>query len=203
MFRLIALGVAVLLLGATTPRNVASSIAPAKERCSFARLKACDNTNELVGNPDFERALIRFFGAHATDRINYLYAHGQLISQARDVLGGPPDDRHDLANGAYLFTACRAHSCTEKGAVAIGAQGDIIAVAMVSFHCGYAATICSDGPFLDIFIRNPQSSDDARTAIANWAIAATQDDMKVLRQPPLIGPHVHDLTRFDATWSDR
>lgn len=169
-------------------------VAPAKIACDVEHLTACRDTNVLLGSPGVTRAIIRFLGRHANDRVSYLYANGRLIAQIWDVLGGPPDDRRDLPDGRHLFTACRPHSCTEKGAVAFDAQGRITAVGVVNFHCGRLPKDCSDGAMLDLFVRDDgEPTEISRSAIIKWATAAATTDAPAVNHHPFRGVVVHPL----------
>lgn len=143
--------------------------------CSMQHLASCSTTNALIRQKGFDTTLDAFLGRAAKNRVGYLY-RGTLGAQVDEVLGGPPDDRRDLPDGGHLFTACRPHSCTEKGAVAFDADGKVVAVAVLSFHCGMAAKRCSDDPFLDIYKRGDRRSSIARQAIRDWALTALRED---------------------------
>jgi hypothetical protein len=170
----------------------ARPIAPVKVACDVAHLTACSNTNVLLGSSGVSRAMHQFLGRHANDRVSYLYANGRLIAQIGDVLGGPPDDRRDLPEGGHLFTACRPHSCMEKGAVAFDTQGRITAVGVLNFHCGRLPKGCSDGATLDLFVRGSDKPAEAsRAAIVRWATAA--DDTPAANYHPFQGVVSHRL----------
>ena len=165
--------------------------APAVPPCSVAHLAGCTDTNRLVWAKDFRPALARFLGRYGRDRIAYLYP-GRLLPQIEDVLGGPPDAPQRLPDGGILFTACRPHSCTEKGAIAFDADGQIVVVSIVSYRCGTGGR-CASSPELDHYVRDPAGSAVARAAIHAWAQAQTDDDNRVLHGGPLGSPIVHVL----------
>ncbi len=172
------------------------SVAPAKIACDIKHLTSCRDTNVLIWSPSVTRAMIRFLGRYANNRVSYLYANGRLIAQVRDVLGGPPDDRRELPDGGHLFTACRPHSCTEKGAVAFDAQARITAVGVVNFHCGRLPKHCSEGAMLDLFVRDDgEPTKVSRTAIIEWATAAATADAAAVNHQPFRGVVVHPLKR--------
>ncbi|HEY1605036.1 MAG TPA: hypothetical protein VGF77_05515 [Allosphingosinicella sp.] len=157
--------------------------------CGLRRLEACESTNQLVWGPGFERALRRFLGRDADDRVSYLYSRGRLIGQVREVLGGPPDAPRSLPGGSRLFTACRAHSCEEKGAVAFAADGHIVAIGVLNYHCGKCARA-----WLDLFVRGRgTATETARTAIVRWAAAAAGDRADILRRSPEKAVILHRL----------
>ena len=114
------------------------------------------------------------------------------MPQIEDVLGGPPDEPRRLADGGLLFTACRPHSCTEKGAVAFDAHGRIVVASIVSYRCG-AGSHCASSPSLDHYVRDPAASAVARAAIHAWAQVQTAADNGQSSGGPLGSPIVHVL----------
>jgi len=142
--------------------------------CSLGQLAACANTNQLVWDPAFKAALKVFFGK---SRGSYLAEDMLLLDQAIDVLGGPPDAPKRLANGAWLFTACRAHDCPEKGGVVLSPTGKVLAMAMLTHHCHkapFGQSPCERGETLDVFIDHLAGSanDPNVAALTAWGTAA-------------------------------
>jgi hypothetical protein len=88
--------------------------------------------------------------------------------QAREALGGPPDAPLRLKDGSLLFTACRAHSCPEKGAMVIMPSGQIRIAVLLHYACTRDG--CADNPRLALFYRDPDQADGmAARAIIGWA----------------------------------
>jgi hypothetical protein len=143
-----------LLCGTAVLLFLAAPVSADGAHCSLKNLGACENTNELIWNKGFERALAAFIGNRETE---YLYEGGRLTDEVTEVLGGPPDEPIDF-DGRYLFTACRAHSCTEKGAAVLRKDGQIDAVAVVWYPCAGKNRIdqkCGYSATLSIFMRDP------------------------------------------------
>ncbi|HVM23072.1 MAG TPA: hypothetical protein VM308_07220 [Sphingomicrobium sp.] len=125
-----------------------------RAQCSIKRLDACETTNQLVWDKGFERALRAFLGSRRT---GYLYRGGRLADEAIAVLGGPPNERVEI-DGRYLFTACRAQSCTEKGAAVLSSTGEIDAVGILWYPCADPNRVSDDCPYrarLTLFMRDP------------------------------------------------
>jgi hypothetical protein len=141
----------LLLFGAAGLLALRASANADRARCSMSDLAACQDTNELVWSAGFKAAIASFLGNRRTE---YLRHGGRLTQEAIDVLGGPPDDRIDLRD-RFLFTACRSHSCTEKGAAVLRRDGQIDAVAIVWYPCSRNKENCSDDATLSIFMRDP------------------------------------------------
>jgi len=102
--------------------------------CGLSNLAACRTTNALIWDTGFRQALAQFLGER---QAAYLWEGGSVLGQARAVLGGPPD-APTLVGDLYRFTACRLHSCTEKGAVVLTSSGEIRAVAVLHSACAMA-----------------------------------------------------------------
>ncbi|WP_375271365.1 hypothetical protein [Sphingomonas sp.] len=149
---------------------VAVSPAPPRD-CAPARLDACDTTNSLIWSRAFTRDLHAFLGDGTA---SYLNRNRPVFDQAQEVLGGPPDDPVRLADRSWMFTACRAHSCAEKGAVVLTPAGRIVAVGILHFGCGASTNprrSCTGIPRLALYLRGaaPSSTAIARTEIETWA----------------------------------
>jgi hypothetical protein len=174
---------------------------PAPQACMLAKLEACANTNQLVDDPAFGAALKRFFGPARGD---YLYPGGLTSDQAREALHGPPNDAKRLAEGSWLFTACRAHSCPEKGAVILTPEGQVLAVGLLNFRCHKTAqgqAGCDQGRHLDIFVRR-RDLDAARLVqpLDAWAKAqvAAETAQFGKSSEPYLGPKVHAVDAASA-----
>ncbi len=136
--------------------------------CSPRSTGLCANTNELVTSRSFERALRNFLaGARAND----LYAGNHLVAeQAIDVLGGPPDPPARIGT-LWRFTACRAQSCTEKGAVVLRGDGQIVAIGILHSLCGLPKPQpdCSVRNVMSVHIAPAPESQRVETSLAEWA----------------------------------
>jgi hypothetical protein len=136
--------------------------------CSIAQPTLCRTTNELMWAKGTEPALQTFFGKARGD---YLIPDAPVWKQAREALGGPPDAPVRLKDGNLLFTACRAHSCPEKGALVVTPAGQIRAAALLHYFCTPAR--CADNARLALFYRDPKEADGlAARAIIGWARGA-------------------------------
>jgi len=114
---------------------LSAAAAPAST-CAPTRLQACRDTNQLVMAPAFTAAVRRFIGKR---KAAYLYADGDVAEQQIQVLHGPPDEPTRIG-ALYRFTACRAHSCPEKGAAVLDPAGKIVALAILYSPCATADT---------------------------------------------------------------
>ena len=127
-------------------------------RCSLEMLSGCTNTNELIWNKAFETSLRKFFGNRRADYL-YYEGHPLVADQAIEVLGGPPDVPQRIGD-LWRFTACRAHSCPEKGAAVLTSDAKLIAVAILHSLCGepYHNDDCSSHWILSVFIHPTRQS---------------------------------------------
>ena len=153
-------------------------LATASPVCVPARPATCADTNMLVLSPAFRPRLASFLGR---TRGSYLDRDGPVIDQAIEVLHGPPDPPKRLTDGSWLFTACRAHSCPEKGAVALSKTGQVLAFGILSFDCHRAPAgkpRCDDGPSLTLFVPHAvvRAPTAYSTAIVQWARSSAKAD---------------------------
>jgi len=133
-----------------------------------AELTAYKNTNALVMDKQFRASLKHFFGGA---KGSYLWAADLVSAQALEALGGPPDDLQPLDNGLTLASACRAHSCPEKGAVLLQGNG-VVAAALINFKCHGEPMECAEDPTLTIFLRDKGLAPATATPIfEQWANA--------------------------------
>lgn len=59
-----------------------------------------------------------------------------IADQLSDILGGPPDEPIRLSKDVYFFSACRLHSCDEKGAVIVDVERrGLLVGTWRHFHC--------------------------------------------------------------------
>ena len=189
-----ALGIITAFNSPAAVVKAAASHSPSTvTQCRVAAPWTCADTNKLVWAKGFSGGLSRFLGKKATERVSLLYP-GELQYQLADALGGPPDDRQKLADGSYLFTACRPHSCSEKGAITFDAGGSITAIAIVNYHCGEVSKTCSNDPALDIYTRNLLADSLPLRAIVGWARRETADDAAVFHEKAVRLPIIHKIT---------
>ncbi|MFZ4690161.1 MAG: hypothetical protein ACOYLS_13045 [Polymorphobacter sp.] len=133
--------------------------------CSMAAPAQCSTTSELMWAPGTETALKGFFG---TARGDYLMPNALVWKQAREALGGPPEEPLRLKDVSLLFSACRAHSCPEKGAMVVTPAGKIRAAALLHYRCTRAG--CANNARLALFYRQPAEADGlAMRALIGWA----------------------------------
>ena len=155
------------MIGVLLAVTVAASPAPSNERCTLARLSVCRNTNELIWDKAFRKAVRRFL---STRRASFLYPRGLVADQMIEVLGGPPDLPEKIGP-FFRFTACRAHSCEEKGAAVLEPGGGLIALGILYSACGipHPADDCPAHDTLAIFVRDPVAHQGVIANLSDWA----------------------------------
>jgi hypothetical protein len=158
------IAILVLLAIATAP-------GPAGQACALSRLDACADTSRLFHDQTFARKIKAFVGKGDAD---YLY-HGALAAQQLEVLGGPPSTPEKIG-GLYLFTACRQHSCAEKGAVVMDPSGDIVATAILHSACAASRKMedCQIHNTLAVFVKNTATSKPIVDDLSAWARSQVQ-----------------------------
>lgn len=143
---------------------------PPERQCALSRLQFCSNTNLLFADKAFTPALRAFVG---NARVRYLYP-GRLSDQQIDVLGGPPDTPTRFGR-LYRFTACRAHSCTEKGAIFMEPDARIVATAILHSDCDEPVhqddLKCFDHNILTVFVASSVQAKPLVDNLSDWARA--------------------------------
>src|SRR5215217_5453785 len=139
--------------------------------CSLHRLDRCRNTSFLVMNSGFQQAVKAFSGHGRTRFVSGV--NKPLWKEIIESLHGPPDAPVILPDGNYLFTACQAHFCLDKGAVVVSPKGEIVSAAMFT-----GSPVDWDKPSapyhlaLDIFVRDGRIPQSWRRPIDRWAALA-------------------------------
>jgi hypothetical protein len=146
----------MLLLGASTTNA----------DCELRRPERCGNTNELIHDRAFQVAIGSFVGP---SRTAYISRHS-LGHQLVDALGGPPDEPRPLGK-AWLFTACVAHECDNKGAAVVERGGRIALLGLVHYNC-IRQRDCDDDPTLTLFTRDRAKRAAYAPGVIEWAKAA-------------------------------
>ncbi|HXH14545.1 MAG TPA: hypothetical protein VNJ10_00260 [Sphingomonas sp.] len=172
------LGILLMLSAAAAP------VPGPAPRCAPARPAACRGTNQLVASPAFTTAVRRFIGQR---RASYLYKDGDVAAQQIEVLGGPPEEPTRIGE-LYRFTACRAHSCPEKGAAVLDTAGRIVALAILYSPCATAdMRDCNRRDDLVVFMRERERLQRVEV-VANlraWAAEQVAGSYTLPGQPKL------------------
>ena len=162
---------------ASTAKDAATPPAP---HCDSDHMSLCEDTNELIWSKGFADKVGAFVGP---GKSSWLADNASRIDQMIQVLSGPPQIRQKVGDDLWLYGACRAHSCPEKGAVIVSGKGQITATAILHFAC---TTTCQDNYTLTIM-----GAEDDKTltdAIKNWAQTTIDDDAREFKKatPPKI-----------------
>ena len=172
--------------------------------CSIDNLADCENTNRLIWDPAFREARHAFIGDRPA---GWLYKDGTMLDQVSAVLGGPPDEPVNFSDGLVRFSACRGHSCDEKGAVVLTTEGEIVAVGVLHYDISRTR---SGHPMLTILTRQRDDRfqlaadhlvawyEKVVTDYNNWlkenyGLSGTSDKLRRMRDPEIVlltGPTV-------------
>jgi hypothetical protein len=147
--------------------------------CALSALASCGNTNQLVHEDDFAVAVANFIGPRRRAYVDHPDGPegsdmgAPLVSdQVIAVMGGPPDDARKL--GPYFFfSACRAHSCPEKGFAVLTPEGEIVALGIFHFwneqRAKNARSCCGHDPDLTIHYQPTADWQRIEPALKLWA----------------------------------
>ena len=174
-----------MLLMIAFAASLGSSPDPLQGRCSLAALQRCRNTSELVLDSNFRNELRRFTRGSRAWRDTYRHT---LYAEALNLLHGPPDEPKRLSNGNYLFTACMAHSCPNKGAVILTPSGRIVALGMIDYD--EAQRDFDYLPVLAIAVEKQTPLMSVSEPLKNWAseqmAAQTREFFKIGPLKPIV-----------------
>ncbi|RCK51614.1 hypothetical protein TH25_07905 [Thalassospira profundimaris] len=165
----------------TGDTGTAKTAAPAPApHCDSDHMSLCEDTNELIWSKGFADKVGTFVGPGTA---SWLADHASRIDQMIQVLSGPPQMRQKIGDDLWLYGACRAHSCPEKGAVIVTNKGEITATAILHFAC---TKTCQDDYTLTIL--GPKDDKTLTDAIKNWAQTTIDDDAREFKKasPPKI-----------------
>ena len=166
------------------PLALALAAAASVPPCDLGHLARCPDTNALVWSKGWDKAVRDFLGPLGSKRVDYLDRGGTLSSAVAAVLGGPPDERA-RAGEYYRFSACRAHSCPEKGAVLLTPNGRIQAIAVLHSDCAKMPTPdhCFLHDHLVVIVRDLKITRKAVGYLTDWAKKAEAADHAAYHQP--------------------
>jgi hypothetical protein len=161
----------MLLLAASL--ILTSAPVPPSQWCALNRLQTCRDTNQLIWAPAFDRAVRRFLGGRRGD---YLYRGRTVADQALAVLGGPPDPPQRVGD-LYRFTACRSHSCGEKGVAVLEPSGRVVALGILHTDCALRThqPDCFAHDTLTLFVRDQGRSETVVKNLSAWAKSAAAE----------------------------
>jgi len=132
--------------------------------CAISRLERCPNSNALFADEAFVNKVSRFLGARHTP----YFERATIADQALEALGGPADPPRHFGS-FWRFTACRPHSCTEKAAVVLRTDGQIVAVALLHSACVPPSLDCITDETLTIYSSNGPEVKGVIEDLSSWA----------------------------------
>ena len=141
---------------------------PLQGRCTLTALHRCRDTSQLVLDSNFRNELKRFTRGSRAWRDTY---RRTLYAETLNLLHGPPDEPKRLSNGNYLFTACMAHSCRNKGAAIMTRSGRIVALGMIDYDDEQRGTETVYFPVLAIVVERQTSLTGVAEPLKSWASA--------------------------------
>ena len=179
-----------------------SAAAQETAKCGLRAPGKCSTTNELFWAPGTRSAIQNFLG-NEEGYLLYRNSDGKAWQDAMEVLGGPPDNRQDLARGWSLFGACRAHSCEEKGAILLDSRGKILSIGIINYHCSEPSPDtkkpCYEDAWLTIYIARAAPEQTIRSTMGDWAKAALDAQPKPIGDNPTTVGHVQIIPAEDKS----
>jgi hypothetical protein len=119
-------------------------------------------------------------------RGNYFGPGWYVIDQLMEGMNGPDPTVH-LADGNFMYSGCRIHSCDEKSAVIVTPEPKLLAAALIHFHCRPDHTLprgksihipatCDelDNPHLTIFVKKENNRPELVQVLREWAMSKAQ-----------------------------
>jgi hypothetical protein len=117
--------------------------------------------------PAIAKSVLHEFGGMRRD----YFVPGRRVSDQIMMGLGIPDPTKRLADGNYLISGCRQHSCTEKSAVIVTPAGTMLAAGIIYFPCAMekAAQDCFMTPYLRIFTKKKNDRPAFVQELQDWA----------------------------------
>ncbi len=137
-----------------------ASVASAAPSCEMSSIGACADTNALVWAKSFKPALLKFVDKK---KVAWLGQKQTIASVTEEVLGGAPDEVAKVADGILRFSAVRAQSALERGAIFITDKGTIKAIGVLHFNC---TTKCEKSYSLSII--TPLGDEQSAALVRAW-----------------------------------
>lgn len=183
---------ALLILCGLQPFSIA---AEETRICSITNVEACSSTNRLVWDDAFIQKLRQYIGDRPA---GWLYEDGTMSGQMIDVLGGQDNERVTFGDNLIRFSACRYHSCPEKGAVIVTTDGEIKAFAIIHFNVSDGYT---EDPLLTILTRH--KGDDfsiIENHIVDWYTQVFEYHFISLKRydSPTINYYINNITKHEV-----
>jgi hypothetical protein len=107
------------------------------------------------------------------------FVPNRLVSEQVIMGMGIPSPTRHLADGNYLVSGCRRHSCDEKAAVIVTPVGVILAAGLINFHCyrnapkhnpaPVRAAGCDHDPRLTVIVRQKNNQPVLTQELQSWA----------------------------------
>ncbi len=152
---------------------------------SFAMANTVENTDPIVLSSKLRSMIYKsakqFFGLR---KGNY-FVQGRLLSDQVFIGMEIPDPVLRLADGNYLESGCRRHSCDEKGALIVTPAGKILAAGLITFHCGRISVHeVSCDPQLTMFVKETSDQSMLLHELKGWAErnkSTAPEEIKILR----------------------
>lgn len=145
-----------------------------------AYLATANAATEKVSMPAVYRSVQHEFGS---DRGSYFVPDKPVSEQI--IMGlGIPNPTVPLAEGNYLVSGCRPHSCDEKAAVIVTPTGMILMAGLINFHCHRdvaknsptpaGAVICEHDPRLTVLVTRKNNQPALAQELRDWAERESQ-----------------------------
>ena len=168
-----------------------------KNTCSKDNILACKLTRNALWEGSVASELRRLIGER---QAGWLY-DGGMADQVIDVLNGPdPDPPVRFGDNLIRYSACRWHSCEEKGAVVLTTEGEIVSAGVIHFD---VSRNYSNDRMLTILTRNRNEHfqevvdhlfawyekvtiDYNESMIKLYGRAKAWDDLRTIRDPEII-----------------
>lgn len=146
--------------------------------CSEDNILGCRLTRDILSKASVREKLHRYTGDKPA---GWLYKDGTMAGQAIEVLNGPdPDPPVRFGDNLVRFSACRWHSCDEKGAIVLTANGEIVAVGVLHFDVSRHYT---RHPMLTILTRDKGDRfREAADHLVAWYEKVTTDYNQMLKE---------------------
>ncbi|WP_347900859.1 hypothetical protein [Pseudomonas purpurea] len=150
---------------------------------AFFAVSLLSATNPCLAAPwipptHYKKSVEVYFGGMRGEYTGSSSLTGEQVFDALSVPDTP--QKTTVSDQTILFAGCRYHSCTEKAAIIIGPQDNVLSAALISNKCRTLQrprkhTTCDETPTLTLFEKPGDTAHAYREILKDWGDTKVAD----------------------------